>query len=36
MLMSYSEVKGGSIDLAPAENCCLLLSSLWNLRTQRK
>lgn len=36
MLMSYSKVKGGDIDLAPAEICCLLLHSLWSLRTQSK
>lgn len=36
MLMSYSKVKGGDIDLAPAEICCSLLHSLWSLRTQSK
>lgn len=34
--MSYSKVKGGDIDLAPAEICCSLLHSLRSLRTQSK
>lgn len=36
MLMSYTKVKGGLIDLTPAENCCSLPSSLWNVEHEVK